>query len=153
MGSHGNGGTGPQPEELEIFHLAMPATPGAVVLARRQLTRFLRLVGLSERVIGDLAVAVGEALSNSVEHGAHHGGKVEIRARLANGGVEVEVSDDGPGFDPRPRPVEPPTGAAPRGFGIYLMYSLMDEVEYNERGTSVRLLKRVAPDQLSGRSG
>ena len=152
MGSQGTGDAEPQDAgNAEIFHLAMPATPGAVVLARRQLTRFLRLLHLPERAIGDLSVAVGEALSNSVEHGARNGGKVELRAHLTRDGVEVHVTDDGAGFDPRPRPVEPPGGAAPpRGFGIYLMYSLMDEVEYNERGTSVRLFKRTAPDQPSG---
>lgn len=153
MGSPNGGDPEAQhPDTPEHFHLAMPSSPGAVVLARRQLTRFLRRLGLPERTIGDLAVAVGEALSNAVEHGARNGGKVELRARVTNGGIEVRVTDDGPGFHPRPRPLEPPSGSAPRGFGIYLMHSLMDEVEYTDRGTSVRLFKRVSPDHPSGRS-
>jgi two-component system OmpR family sensor kinase len=42
-----------------------------------------------------------QALSNLVDNALRHGaGEVMLRARRAGGGIELEVADDGPGFDP-----------------------------------------------------
>lgn len=42
--------------------------------------------------------AVRRALSNLIDNAASHGEKVRVRARAANGCVEVDVDDDGPGI-------------------------------------------------------
>ena len=47
---------------------------------------------------GHLAQALGNLISNAVEHG---GGPVEVRGRRDNGTVRVEVRDAGPGFSNR----------------------------------------------------
>jgi anti-sigma regulatory factor (Ser/Thr protein kinase) len=69
--------------------------------------------------------------------------------------VTVEIHDDGPGFEARQYiaadPSVPNTSAV--GLGIYLMRSLMDQVEFIvgssdgsdlPPGTTVRLVKRMA---------
>ena len=57
--------------------------------------------------------------------------------------IEVEIGDEGEGFDPSS--VADPTLedklGLPSGRGIHLMRAYMDEVEYNAKGTSVRLVK------------
>jgi len=122
----------------------MPTTPAAVSLARHQFTRFVERFPLSPEVVGDITLAVGEALANSAEHGRHAGGEIELTGRVDGTGVEIRVSDNGPGFLLGPRPLRPPDLRAPRGFGIYLMYRLMDQVEFNHNGTAVRMFKAFA---------
>jgi signal transduction histidine kinase len=46
-----------------------------------------------------VAQALDNVLANAIEHG---GGKIEIRTRALEGGLRVEVTDDGPGL---PAPV------------------------------------------------
>ena len=71
------------------------------------------------------------------EHPVHV--KVQVSRRRS---VEVEVSDLGPGFDATQigDPTHPARVLMPGGRGIFLMRQLVDRVEYNETGNSVRLL-------------
>ena len=54
---------------------------------------------------------VREAIANAAKHAAAH--KVQVRVRSDDGGVAVEVEDDGLGFDPDTTPdAARPPGAA-----------------------------------------
>lgn len=53
---------------------------------------------LSYKVVNNLFRIVQEALSNAVNHA--HARKIVVRVRYQKGGVQVEVEDDGKGFDP-----------------------------------------------------
>jgi serine/threonine-protein kinase RsbW len=108
-------------------------------------------VRVPEQLTVDIALAVGEALANAVEHGNKDAGLHRRALPLRSGGVNlIEVSDEGAGFDfdhagvsqaQRPRPSR---RHSVRGFGITIMRSLMDTVEYDgSRGTVVRLRKRL----------
>ena len=57
---------------------------------------------MQEEVLADLKLALTEACSNSVRHAYEQGrdGIVEVYYRLSEDRIEVEVSDDGAGFDP-----------------------------------------------------
>jgi signal transduction histidine kinase len=47
------------------------------------------------------AVRLGQALGNLVDNALRHGeGDIVLSARSASGGVELDASDDGPGFEP-----------------------------------------------------
>jgi len=50
--------------------------------------------------------------------------------------IEIEVEDEGEGFDPRviPDPTQPEYIDRPHGRGIMLMRAYLDEVEYNHCG-------------------
>lgn len=95
--------------------------------------------------LDDIESAVGEALANSAEHGAKSGGAIEVRCRVEGNRLVIDVKDTGDGFDRWNAAdyVKPLDGIA-RGYGIYIMRELMDEVEYSERGTHLRLVKRLA---------
>lgn len=104
---------------------------------------FARACGLSEKDLGDLQFAVGEALANAVEHGYRDGTYIGVRCWREADDIIVEVEDDGSGFDAdssRSRS-EPHTV---RGYGITIMRALVDHVAYQRNGRIVRLQKRMS---------
>ena len=94
--------------------------------------------------LADIETAVGEALANAAEHGHRAGSGFEVRVFVEHDRVVIEVQDEGGGFQSGPAAPKP-AHDAPRGFGIYLMRHLMDEVNFDESGSCVRLTKRL-PD-------
>jgi hypothetical protein len=87
----------------------------------------------------------GEALANCAEHGHVNGTDIDVRCRYDGHELCVEIKDAGQGFE-RWNTCEgaKPLANALRGYGTYIMRRLMDEIEYTERGTRIRLVKRVA---------
>ena len=101
-------------------------------------------LGYAIAELSEIECAVGEALANAAEHGHHPGSAFDLRAYVDDEHVVFEVQDEGAGFSGSLEAVGnlPPSGAA-RGFGIYIMREFMDAIEYEERGTRVRLKKRL----------
>lgn len=110
----------------------------------------------------NLGTAAIEAASNAMEHGNHFvaGSSVRMLVRGDAGGVEVEVEDEGAGFDHRPyeRELTPDDLLKLRGRGIFIMRSFMDGVSFEQlpgHGMRVKLVKRGAlkTQQTGGTSG
>jgi serine/threonine-protein kinase RsbW len=104
----------------------------------------VRHARLTEEQRDDLAVAVAEALSNAAVHGNRLQPRRRVRVRVEvtpDGGAAVEVSDSGAGFDSAaaPDPTDPARVLIPGGRGVFLMRRLVDRLEYNEAGNSVRM--------------
>ena len=77
--------------------------------------------------------------------------KVYLKLRITPECATFVIRDEGPGFDPSnlPDPTAPENLEAVCGRGIWLMRSLMDEVNYNETGNEVTLIKRPAAEELA----
>jgi len=132
----------------------IPNHPEFVGNARRWAVAISRHLGADAQVSSDVEFAVGEALANAVEHGRRVGRinrKITLRIhRTADDRLVIEVADTGEEFDFGSfgsRPDE--EYRSPRGFGIFLMRELMDEVQYEHRrtGNVVRLVKRIRDGQ------
>ena len=125
------------------YHASFPSTYGSVRRARAAVVTFAQARGFHGQELRDIENAVGEALANAAEHGHRDAGSFDVHARGIPGGIEIEVKDKGRGFDSH-RALEPggPVFDRPRGFGIYIMRQLMDEVRYTNRGTRLLLRKR-----------
>jgi len=92
--------------------------------------------------LSDIESAVGEALANCAEHGYAHETFIEVRCQYDRGQLCIEITDSGTGFERwQSRDFSKPQASAPRGYGTYIMHRLMDEIEYTERGTRIRLVK------------
>lgn len=70
--------------------------------------------------------------------------RIHVDARLSRKSAEFVIRDEGQGFDPAtlPDPTDPANLERVCGRGLLLMRTFMDEVEFNEKGNQVRLVKR-----------
>jgi serine/threonine-protein kinase RsbW len=131
--------------ENPTVRLTIPAKAEYITLVRLALSGISRLRPLSEEALGDLKLAVTEACTNSVRHGyVNDEGTVEILYELQPDRFVVEVSDDGPGFDPSgDRSTE--ENLAEGGLGIAIIKAVSDEFEAGERtaghGSKLRFVK------------
>lgn len=138
------------------------------------LHRFIHSANLSDETGGiRVCVAIEEALNNALFHGnleissdAREGdrrlyrGLIEDRRKSApynerkiyvtvtvnEGSGHITVRDEGPGFDTSilPDPTDPTNIERPRGRGLLLMRTFMDEVRFNDTGNEVIMIKRKA---------
>ncbi len=120
-----------------VVELTLDADPGVLVGLRRTLGRWLTGIGAGEDQLFDIALATSEAASNAIEHayGARYA-TFDVRCERLHDEVRVTVHDDGRWRRPR---------SDGRGRGLKIMRGLMDlvEVDSNERGTTVTLVKRL----------
>jgi serine/threonine-protein kinase RsbW len=134
------------------FRARFPNTRRAAAFARRSLIAHIASYGYPDGDLADIETAVGEALANAAEHGHSAESGFEVRAYVERDRIVIEVQDEGGGF--RPEAGSPqPAHDAPRGFGIFLMRHLMDDVHYDDRGSCVRLTKRLPVVRQHGALG
>ncbi len=118
--------------------LTLPAEPSSVPQARAALSRLLGDAGASDAEQFELAVALGDAAANAVEHAyGMRSGVFEIDARAADDGlVTIEVRDFGRWRSAR---------GAHRGRGLELMRAFTDslEVDRGVNGTVVRMRRQL----------
>ena len=129
--------------------MRMPSTRAAVAPMIERVLAAVRDAGLSEERCDNLAVAVAEALSNAALHGNRLSPRRVVRVTVevpAGGGAVVEVTDSGGGFDSAKvsDPTDPARVLMPGGRGVFLMKRLVDHLEYNTAGNTVRLTMDAA---------
>jgi serine/threonine-protein kinase RsbW len=122
--------------------------PNDLAVGRQLLDKMLRqLESLrwARRDIFGVHLAVDEALVNAMLHGNAMDEKkhVQFLCRVSPKKVRVEISDEGPGFDPDrvPDPTSPSHLGEPGGRGVLLMRAFMSRVEFRNRGSRVVLEK------------
>jgi len=103
-------------------------------------------LGLIKVEQSNLFVALDEAFVNAVKHGNRNdpGKLLRITAELSAHEAIFTVEDEGEGFDVHeiPDPRDPANLFKSSGRGVLLIYNIMDEVEYSERGTRLKMVKR-----------
>jgi serine/threonine-protein kinase RsbW len=103
-------------------------------------------LGLIRPERSNLFVALDEAFVNAVKHGNHNDPTkmVRITAELSSKEARFTVEDEGEGFNVRdiPDPCDPSNLFKTSGRGVLLIYNIMDEVQYNERGNRLTMVKR-----------
>jgi serine/threonine-protein kinase RsbW len=126
--------------------LSIPSTYDAGKSVIEQLLTALHGAQWSEHEIFGIHLAVEEALVNAIRHGngLDASKMVSARFRLSRDRLEVEITDEGNGFNPArlPDPTANENIEAPCGRGVLLMRNFMNRVEYNDRGNRVVMEKR-----------
>lgn len=123
-----------------------------LVAAREPERRILEEVsshGYDENVTFAIKLALEEAITNAFRHGnkCDPDKSITVSYSVTNQHVEIEIADEGEGFEPSkvPDPTLPEFIDRPHGRGIMLMRSYLDEVTFNKWGNIVRLVKRKSP--------
>jgi serine/threonine-protein kinase RsbW len=108
------------------------------------------LVGFDDEAVHYMSVAVRESVVNAIKHGnkQDEAKRVHVQFTIHDRALEVQVRDQGPGFDPTgvPDPLAPENLLKAYGRGIFFMRQFMDEVTHSfppKGGTVVRMLKKV----------
>ena len=138
------GAMGPPLTELQD-QFEIEAHPQYASGARERVLALAVLAGFSSADLGDIEIAVGEAVTNAILYGSPSvESRVAIRGGLTGYVFHVEIRDQGRGFDPSLlRPDEDTDALGGRGVG--LMRVLMDEVDlhHDGQGMIARLIKRL----------
>jgi len=103
-------------------------------------------MGFGEDERDAIAISVIEASTNAIQHGCgcNQAKNVVISYEMEGDLLKVTVLDPGAGFDPECMKCQLDEAAVePRGRGLAIIKSLMDEVVFGfEGGTSVTMIKR-----------
>jgi serine/threonine-protein kinase RsbW len=133
----------------EVIELAVPSRLGLEQVAVDTAASLAELMGFSEDRIEDLKTAVEEACINAIEHGNKENSNIKVLIELTadDSKLQVDIHDRGKGIPTR---IEKPDIDAKiagkqttRGWGLFLIQSLMDEVEFNwnpETGNVTRMV-------------
>ena len=127
------------------YRAQLPHGYTSVRQARRALRTFAETCGFRDTPLADVENAAGEALANAAEHGNGIGSPdFDVSATFDGSRLVIEIDDHGRGFDAAAVLSRPaPDGGGHRGYGVFLMRTLMDEVRYDERGSRIQLVKRL----------
>jgi CheY-like chemotaxis protein/anti-sigma regulatory factor (Ser/Thr protein kinase) len=116
--------------------------------------------GLSQPQVKQLTTAVRELCTNAIEwgHQKQLDRIVTVDYHIDPAKITIFIKDTGPGFNPENLPhaaspddpvrhmiVREALGLREGGFGILMSRGLVDELEYNESGNEVRLVKYFPP--------
>ncbi len=119
-------------------------------VAQTVLHQLCKLVGFEDETTHHLTVAVRESIVNAIRHGnaQDESKRIEVLFTLTDRSLEVQVKDQGKGFDPEevPDPLAPENLLKTYGRGIFFMRQFMDEVNYSfpsKGGTVVRMVKHL----------
>ncbi len=109
----------PQPrEDKPPLTLAVDQNNSAPALARAAISAFCETRDVLEPAMATVKLLVSEVVTNAVTHpDVEAPANVRLLARVEPEVIRVEVTDDGSGFDPRPRDPSQ-TGS---GFGLFLV--------------------------------
>ena len=129
----------------------LPSERGASRLVTEDLLEQLGAHGWSPSDIFSIHLAAEEAIVNGIVHGnkLDPAKKVHVSCIVSRDLVRIEVTDDGAGFDPASVPdcTAEDRLTAPGGRGLLLMRSFMTRIEYNAKGNSVLLEKKLVPGE------
>ncbi len=130
---------------VEEFETTIPNDTAAALEVQERIVCRLEELGYPARDVFGCRLALEEALVNAIKHGNDNdpSKSVRIECRLGADRFEIEIEDEGPGFEPEdvPDPTAEENLEKPSGRGIMLMCAFMTRVDYQGRGNRVLLEK------------
>lgn len=130
----------------ETITIELPADPQFVSLARLTVASLGNIVGFSIDDVEDLKVVVSEACTNALRHGSTGDEGYRVAYTLEPAKLTIQVTDSGEGYEPETVGEPSFDGDRAGGFGLFIIKSLMDEVEIvsnKESGTSITMVKQL----------
>jgi len=151
-------------EAADIIELTLPARAEYIGVARLTVSGVANRMGFAYDEIEDIKVAVAEACTNAVRHAYPEGeaGAVYLQMLVHSDRLTVVVADRGSSFDlnglaEKLVPIDPSRGVeelAAGGLGLFLIHSLMDQVEIcADVGVVISMTKHLHRDGVACDAG
>ena len=125
--------------------VTIPSDPAEARQIQDEIKQLLQSRHVGEHDIFSIKLALEEALVNAIKHGNQmdRTKKVHIAYQLHPDRFDVQISDDGCGFDPGdvPDPTAFVNLERPCGRGLILMRHYMTAVAFNDKGNGVLMSK------------
>ncbi len=128
--------------------LTIPSDPMKLEEVDSFMVRWIKGLPFTEDQLDDVGISLSEAVNNAIEHGnaGDISKQVTIVLTRIEGGIRIEVTDQGGGFNPDcvADPTDPENLLSESGRGLLILEHLMDEVDvtHGPTGTHVVLVKR-----------
>ncbi|MCT4605898.1 MAG: ATP-binding protein [Marinisporobacter sp.] len=132
------------------FSISVPSKPEYVNVIRLTASAIASRMEFDIEEIEDIKVAIAEACTNAIEHGlCYNNNNFQIDFLVDHEKLVIEVIDQGYGF--KSSEVQEPDLTNPKegGLGIFIIKSLMDEVEIISdlgKGTIMKMIKYLGDD-------
>ena len=152
--------TAPTAAPGDVVELELPARPEVVSVARLVIGALVAVDPLfDDERSADLRLAVSEACTNAIQAEMRGRGgapsdpdaePILMRCVLADGQIEVAITDHGGGFDPAGLEAHPEVTSPDRlnyegGLGIPLIKMLSDHLEIRSTGDGTTVVMRFEP--------
>ncbi len=136
----------------KTYRLKIPSQTDNLEIIREFVAKIAERYGFDDEDVSKIELAVDEACANVIKHayGKNQRKPIDIIIKVDARKLTVIVSDRGKGFDPRSMKVpdmkEYLSEMRVGGLGLYLMETLMDEVEFDikpGKRNQVKLVKYI----------
>jgi serine/threonine-protein kinase RsbW len=132
----------------ESIEFELPSAMSTMHIVLDYLMKRVERLGVINPEQSNLFVALDEAFVNAVKHGNKFDAEKHIRvfAEISKKEARFTIEDEGEGFDVNsiPDPLDPENLFKASGRGVLFIYNIMDEVEYNDRGNRLTMVKKAA---------
>ena len=127
--------------------VTIPAKPNAISPVVDGVLQIAREMKCAEGYEHNVELALREALANAIVHGCNNDPSKKVECCVVCEGsseIVIIVRDPGEGFQPEavPNPLIGDNLLSTHGRGIYLINQLMDEVQFEARGSEIQMRKK-----------
>ena len=131
--------------EPTVLSLTVRPMASALGAARHRVRTFLCGFGVPDDAVFDVVLSLDEACKNAIRF-SNSPRTIDVTVAFDTDAVCLVVRDHGVGFEPPTIDTsKPPDPLSPRGRGLFLLASLMDDVRIDrDRGAVVIARKTVA---------
>lgn len=135
----------------KTYQVTRAAEYESLGILRQYIARACQEAGISKEHTFDLQLCMDEACTNIIEHGyaGMNPGSIIFEMEISDEAVTMFITDFGHAFEPESVPKPDITASLEdrpeKGFGLFLIYSIMDAVDYrsDESGNTLTLRKKL----------
>jgi len=132
---------------IDTIEMNMPSKPEYVGVVRLTVSAIANRMGFDIEEIEDIKVAVAEGCTNAIKHGLDK--NFHINFLVSDSSLSIVIKDEGKGCNPCK--IEEPDLLNPKegGLGLFIIKSLMDEVEFTSKegsGSIIKMTKCLGAD-------
>ena len=132
---------------FETIKMEIASNPQYVSVIRLTTSGIANKIGFCLEDIEDIKVAVSEACTNDIKHSLDN--KFSVEYTIFENGLTITIIDSGKGYDVDS--IDVPNLEEPKesGLGLFIIQSLMDEVEIKSNinyGTVIKMTKYLGVD-------